>query len=87
MTPGRDPGIFLAFFLRRRFDLSSLIYEGTVPIRPEDHVELLLHQVKQKELARYIAPGDRTDFLTLYVDLVLVNCCRPAKVSYTKRYK
>jgi hypothetical protein len=43
LTRGRDPGIFLAFFLRRRFELSSLIYEETVPIRPEDHVELSLH--------------------------------------------
>jgi hypothetical protein len=40
---GRDPGIFLAFFLRRRFELSSLIYEETVPIRPEDRIELLRH--------------------------------------------
>jgi len=38
-------------------NLSSLIYEETVLLDLKDHVELLLYYVKQKELARYIAPG------------------------------
>jgi hypothetical protein len=41
-----SPFFFTSFacsFIGCRFELSSLIYEETVPIRPEDHVELLLH--------------------------------------------
>jgi hypothetical protein len=51
-------------------NLSSLIYEETVLLDLKDHVELLLYYVKQKELARYFAPGDRTDCLTLYVTIL-----------------